>query len=154
MTSLDCTTTAPLTAHYNDTTHQYEAVDTAGTVHGAGWTHADALVAAGEPLPPAFPAAVDLTPVDFLARCADGEFVRDWAMIDHLAALVRCALRDTLPLSAPPLPSPDAPAGGDSSPASPRCEVAGCDAPGAETWVGCVPRYPVTLCDAHQQGRA
>lgn len=102
------------------------------------------------PLPPAFPAAVDLTPVDFLARCADGEFVRDWAMIDHLAAHVRCAIRDTLPLSAPPLPSPDAPAGGDESPALPHCDVAGCGAPGEATWLGCVPRYPATSRRAHQ----
>lgn len=35
-----------------------------------------------------------LTTIDHLCRCADGEFIRDWAMVDALAAHVRCALRD------------------------------------------------------------
>lgn len=35
-----------------------------------------------------------LTTIEHLCRCADGEFIRDWVMVDALAAHVRCALRD------------------------------------------------------------
>lgn len=53
-----------------------------------------------------------LAEIDHLCRCADGEFILDWAMVDALEAHVRRALRDLPPAATPdsPAPSPLQPA--------------------------------------------
>jgi len=94
-----------------------------------------------------------LAEIDHLCRCADGEFILDWAMVDALEAHVRRALRDLSPAASPTppvAPSLQPPsAGGDAANAAGPCDVSGCAAPGSTVWLGRWPAYPARLCSAH-----
>lgn len=123
-------------AQYNSLTHQYDATDDTGAVLASGWTHADALRAAG------FDVVCDAGP-DWDDTPTDGpgtdspETGPSEVYVASLVAHVADTYAALFP-AAPPV-----------APVAPSCDVRGCESTRALRSVLIAHRYPVTLCAGH-----